>query len=74
MRDIKLTMVPDSKNEEYRSAVGHVMQRENGLTPNGNKVGGRWVLRDKNGKWIDFDQYRNDLAERNGFQIESTPF
>ena len=42
------------------------MQREHdGTTPAGNPIGGRWVLRDADGVWIDLDQYRTDLAERN---------
>jgi hypothetical protein len=53
--------------ERYESADGFVMQREEGETPNGNKIFGRWVLRDPNGNWVDFDQYRHDLAERYGF-------
>ena len=46
-----------------------VMKRENGYTPNGNKLDGRWVLRNRKGEWIDFDKYRNELAERNGLQL-----
>lgn len=45
------------------------MRREYCLTPNGNEMNGRWVLRDITGKMIDFDQYRSNLTERNGFKI-----
>lgn len=55
--------------ELYRSAEGHTMQRENGVTPNGNPVGGRWVLRAPDGSWIDCHQYRTDLAEHHGFNL-----
>ena len=55
--------------DEYRSGIGHVMRREQGTTPNGNPIGGRWVLRAPDGAWIDVDQYRHDLAPRHGFRI-----
>ncbi len=45
---------------------GMIMKREHGKTPNGDEIDGRWVLRMDDGTWIDFDQYRHDLAERNG--------
>ena len=32
--------------------------------------GGRWVLRDKDGNYIDHDQYRNDLKCRYDETIE----
>lgn len=57
--------------EVYRSAGGLTARREYGLTPNGNPVGGRFVLRDADGKWIDFDQYRHDLFEHNGLKLAS---
>ena len=45
------------------------MRREwDTLTPNENKMNGRWVLR-INGELTDFDRYRNDIAERNGFEL-----
>ena len=43
---------------------------QNLKTPNGNKLNGRWGLI-KDGKLIDFDQYRNDLAERNDIKLVS---
>lgn len=54
----------------YLSEDGHTMRREHGLTPNNNELGGQWVLRDPSGQWIDFDKYRYDLADRNGFYID----
>lgn len=54
---------------EYHAPDGRIMKREYGYTPNGNKIEGVWVLRDKDGVWIDFDQYRHDLANRNGFKL-----
>ena len=53
--------------EQYRSDTGYTMQREDGLTPNGNQLNQRWVLRDPAGRFVDFDKYRSDLAERNNF-------
>jgi hypothetical protein len=64
-----LKMKPHSE-EEYRALSGHVMRRENGTTPNGNPVAGRWVLRDFRGNWIDCHKYRSDLAEHHGFVID----
>lgn len=60
------------ENEElYRSDDGRSMGRENGLDPNGNPIGGRWVLRSESGEFIDFDQYRHDLASRNRLELEN---
>ena len=44
---------------------GFAMRREKGKAPNGIHFNNRWVLRDCSGKYLDHDQYRNDLAERN---------
>ena len=58
------------KDEDvYVSEDGFRMAREQGLTPNGNPIGGRWVLRGPQGEWIDVDQYRHDLAPRHGFDL-----
>lgn len=56
-----------NSDDNYVSMCGLTMQREYGLTPNGNPAG-RWVLR-KEGEFVDFDRYRNDLAERNDITI-----
>lgn len=49
-----------------------VMRREStGLTPNGNPIGGRWVLRTVRGEWVDVDQYRFDLEARAGIELVS---
>lgn len=50
----------------FYAADGRIMGREYGAAPNGNPLGGRWVLRSVKGDFIDFDQHRHDLAERNG--------
>lgn len=52
------------KNLDLYEGEGMSMEREFGMTPNNNDMGGKWVLRDKNGAMVDFDQYRTDLAER----------
>lgn len=54
--------------EVFCAASGFTARREEGVTPNGAPVAQRFVLRDKAGKWIDFDQYRHDLFERNGLR------
>ncbi len=62
------TTMAEVATDSYRSADGHTVAREHdSLTPNGNAVAGRWVLRNPLGEFIDFDQYRHDLFERNGF-------
>ena len=55
--------------EVYKSDNGFVMRRERGLTPNGNEIGGHWVLRDKDGNWVDYHQYRNDLFEHPALKV-----
>lgn len=56
-------------NDHMYKSDDLVMSREDGKTPNGNEIGRRWVLRDSFGKWIDFDTYRYDLAERNNIVL-----
>ena len=41
-----------------------------GCTPNGNKLNGKWVLISPESEIVDFDKYRHDLAERNGYRLE----
>jgi len=64
---VKMASVSDT---EWRAPDGeYVMRRENGLTPNGNPLNGRWVLRDAGGAFLDFDRYSNDLAERHNLRL-----
>lgn len=63
--DAKTVMIWSAATNAYLSETGMKLSREHGLTPNGNPLGGQWVLRDKDGTMVAFDQYRNDLAERN---------
>lgn len=56
--------------DKYQSTDGYVLQREDGKTPDGNPMNGKWVYRDSQGQLIDFDMYRNDLAERNNIKLE----
>jgi hypothetical protein len=65
LRPTKVLLTQESR-DSYRAADGRTMQREYGETPEGNPLGGRWVLRDVQGGWIDFDQYRHDMMERHG--------
>lgn len=64
---MELTVQPNFMVEvepgKYLAGNGHSAQREEGLTPKGNPISGRWVLRDANGDWLDFHQYRHDLFE-----------
>ena len=63
---MRIDMHFDSSLEQYTSACGMTMRVEpDTLTPNGNPMGQRWVLRSNPDAYIDFDQYRHDLAERN---------
>ena len=57
-------------NDEYRSDKGHTVKREYGKTPNGTDLLGRWVFRNTNGDFKDFDQYRNSLAVRNHLELK----
>lgn len=66
MQTAKLAQLED---EVFRSEDGRTMQREMGLTPNGNPLNGRWVLRSADGEFLDFDRYRHDLAERNDLRF-----
>lgn len=51
--------------DRFKAGCGYSAQRESGLTPNGNPIAGRWLLRDQNGSFLDVDQFRHDLFERN---------
>lgn len=64
---ITLTKIDEAS---FLASDGRAMKRENGETPNGNPLGGRWVLRSPQGDFIDFDQYLHDLAERNNLRFE----
>jgi len=73
METIILTEHPNHPNQVYKSECGYTMRREKkGTTPNGNPLNNRWVLRDCSGNFIDFDQYRNDLAERHNMKTQRT--
>lgn len=66
----KIAMSYVSANSSYQSAEGLCLKREhNTRTPAGNYVNGRWVLRRPDGRFLDIDRYRNDLAERNNLQL-----
>lgn len=57
-------------NISYDIASAYKLAREYDThTPNGNRLGGRWVLRDQSGKLIDYDRYINDLAERYSIEL-----
>jgi hypothetical protein len=52
------------------NALSLTAKREYGTTPNGNPMNGMWVLQTATGEMVDFDQYRHDLASRNGLTYE----
>jgi len=54
---------------EYKAADGSTLKREYGKTPNGNDMNGRWVLRNPEGKFLTFDQYRSDIAEEYSLKL-----
>lgn len=58
----------------YLSEDGWNLKRENGETPNGMPMNGRWVLRDDTGAMIDYGQYRNDIAEHNGLDLRGASY
>jgi hypothetical protein len=64
-----LRSMRQTSQDNYIGDGGYRMQREYGLTPNGNSIAGRWVLRGPDTEWIDFDQYRHDLLARQGFAV-----
>lgn len=67
--ELKTTLMVKVNSGLYESSDGTFSASiEEGKTPNGNPIGGRWVLRDAAGAWIDVDQYRHDLFERNGLR------
>ena len=70
----KRIMVETETDRKYFSEDFWMLRREFGRTPNGNEIGGRWVLRDEKGEWVDFDKYRHDLAERNNIELKSKTF
>ena len=65
-----MLIIMHKRNEIYKSQKGHTMQRENGKTPNGNELNGRWVLRSPDNEFVDFDDYHQDLANRNGLILK----
>ena len=52
------------KDEYLYEGDGMTMKREVGTTAENNKTYGKWVLRDSDGIVLDFNAYRNDLAEQ----------
>lgn len=65
-----ITLVNNTKAlAENYFGDGFSMRREKGKSPNGIPFNNKWVLRDNKGKYIDHEQYRNDLAKRNGIKL-----
>lgn len=51
------TLVFNAETDTYQSD-NFKAQREDGTAPNGNQMGGRWVLRNSSGDYLDHDRYR----------------
>ena len=69
---IKVVIISNGESDyEYAFEDGSTMQREEGETPNGNELYGRWVYRAANGEMVDYDKYRGDLCERNNLNIHN---
>ena len=64
--DILREIIP---NNEYKGEF-YSLKREEGKTPNGNELDGKWVLRNNMGEFIDYSQYRNDLASQYKLELE----
>lgn len=56
-------------NQSYCSDDGWSLNREQGETPNGEPIDGRWVLRNPLGEFLDVDQYRHDMAARHKLKL-----
>lgn len=69
-RKILVETILDSKYESI-DGEGLKIAREYGKTPNGNDLNGQWVLRDVQGNMVDFDGFRNDLAERHNLDLRA---
>lgn len=55
--------------ERYVSDDGYKIEREYGNSPLGMPFNGVWVYRDMGGEFIDYSQWRNDLAEKYGIKL-----
>ena len=55
----------------YRNDEQYYVNREYGVSPQGNPLHGAWVIRNfLTGAYIDHDRYRSDLFERNYISME----
>lgn len=60
---------------KYSFTNGHTSMREHGALLINDVVvpaAGRWVLRDKDGNFVDVDKYRNDMFDRYDLTVAST--
>ena len=65
-----MTVVTGGSDNGYASTDGLALAREHDtLTPNGNLMNGRWVLRSANGDLLDFDRYLNDIVDRQNLRL-----
>lgn len=69
MPNIQKILMQEVSLDQYISESGYTLAREQGLTPNGNCMNGKWVLRSPSGEMLDFDRFRNDIAERHNLTL-----
>lgn len=55
-------LIYDESSKAYKNQQ-FSMQRENGTTPNGNNLAGKWVLRDRLDNVLGWDSDRQALAD-----------
>lgn len=63
----------DKAADRYTGAGLTLAREKDSTTPNGNRMSGRWALRDAQGTLLDFDSNRSDLAERQGIKLKPYP-
>lgn len=54
-----------AETDGYSNSTYTMKREEEGMSPKGNRLYGQWVLRTRDGTYVDHDRYRFDLAERN---------
>lgn len=68
MSQVDDTVVVEVEPDVYRAGNGFSARREYSVTPSGNPIAQRWVLRDATGARVDVNQYRHDLFLHNGLR------
>lgn len=66
---IKEKLIEVGDNDNKYIGENFTLAREFGTIPSGKKLNGQWVLRKINGEYVDFDTYRNDIAEQYDLEL-----